>query len=268
MKKSALFAIPMVLIALFAVFGGRLMTSGIINPTTMIVVAVGAFVLMMLIRPKKQASGASTDATLSLLGDYAKDAFTDNEKLNYRFTSALSDYVNGMPKSACGKLEKLMPQCRTDADTFAVCVALGLAKASTGDFENTIQLYNKAVIIHPTTELAAAIGAAQQRIGELEQARDSYEFALDLDPNNIDARSSLATAYVADGMFEEAITEARLALEMDENHSSSLATCAICYGILDDNLLYKHYKDKAVDNGYKEEKISSTVTALKKRFKR
>ena len=80
--------------------------------------------------------------------------------------------------------------------------------------------------------------------------------------------SSLATAYVADGMFEDAITEARLALEKDENHASSLATCAICYGVLDDSLLYKHYTDKAVDNGYSADKISTTVTVLKKKYKK
>jgi hypothetical protein len=55
---------------------------------------------------------------------------------------------------------------------------------------------------------------------------------------------------------------------MDENHPSSLATCAICYGILDDMLLHKSYTDKAVDNGYSAVKISDTVTALKKKFKR
>jgi Flp pilus assembly protein TadD len=73
---------------------------------------------------------------------------------------------------------------------------------------------------------------------------------------------------VGDGMFEEAITEARLALEIDENHASALATCAICYGVLDDSLLCRSYTDKAVENGYKADKISATIPALKKKFKR
>jgi tetratricopeptide (TPR) repeat protein len=225
-------------------------------------------VLMMLFRPKQTKAKPMTEVLDKLLGDFAANAFSDDSKVSSAFRSALNDYSGNMPKSAINKLEKLQSQCQTDADTYAVSVALGVAKASIGNFEAAIKLYNKAVVIYPTTELAAAIGAAQQRMGELDQARDSYEFALELDPANIDARSALATAYVADGMFEQAIEEARLALEQNENHASSLATCAICYGILNETLLSKNYTDKAVANGYKAEKINSTITALKKKFKR
>lgn len=268
MKKSGVFLIPILIVGLFAIFSNRLMASGGFNPRVMIVIAVVAFGLAMLIRPKNKAGKMAPDAALTVLGDLAQDAFVDDAQLAAKFQSAVSDYIASMPKSAINKLEKLQPLCKTDADTYAVSVALGLTKTSVGDFEAAIKLYNKAVILHPTTELAATIGSCQQRIGELDAARDSYEFALDLDPSNIEARSSLATAYVADGMFEEAIEVARLALEQDENHASCLATCAICYGVLDDALLYKSYKDKAVANYYKEEKITSTVTALKKKFKR
>lgn len=267
MKKSGIFIIPVLIFALVTMLGNRLYASGAVSPTTLVLGAGLLFFLLLMIRPKAKSS-AAPDKALTLLGDFAQDAFADDEKLAGKYQSAVADYRNNMPKSAINKLEKLQSQCKTDADTYAVCVVQGLAKSSIGDYEAAIKLYNKAVILHPTTELATAIGSAQQRIGELRQARDSYEFALDLDSNNIDARSNLATAYVADGMFEDAITEARLALELDENHASSLATCAICYGILNDSLLYKSYTDKAVENGYKADKISTTVTALKKRFKR
>lgn len=267
MKKSGIFIIPVLIFALVTILGNRLFASGAVSPTTLVIGASLLFFLLMMVRPKSKST-AAPDKALTLLGDYAKDAFADDEKLAGKFQSAIADYTNNMPKAAINKLEKLQSQCKTGADTYAVSVAMGLAKTTVGDFEAAIKLYNKAVVIYPSTELACAIGGAQQRIGELRQARDSYEFALDLDPNNIDARSSLATAYVADGMFEDAITEARLALELDENHSSSLATCAICYGVLNDTLLYNSYKDKAVANGYKEDKITSTVPALKKKFKK
>lgn len=264
MKKNSTIFLPVLVIAVV-----MLMMKGLRgNPTTLILVAAAAFLLALAIRPKKQASVGNTGAALDLLGDFSKEAFADSEKLNNLFASAVSDYVNGMPKSATKKLENLQSQCKTDADTYAVSVALGLTKASSGDFDAAIKLYNRAIVLHPTTELAMAIGTAQQRIGELEQARDSYEFALELDPSNIDALSAKATAYVADAMFEDAITEARLALEMDENHASSLATCAICYGVLDDSLLCKSYTDKAVAAGYNAAKISDTITALKKKYKK
>jgi tetratricopeptide (TPR) repeat protein len=268
MKKSGIFIVPLLIFAVISLLGTKLFAAGTISPAMLVALGAGAMLLMALIRPKAPKGNVTPDTAMTLMGDFSRDAFAQDEKLRRQFDSAVTDYMGAMPKSATGKLEKLQPLCKTDADTYAVSVILGLTKASIGDYEAAIKLYNKAIVLNPTTDLALAIGAAQQRIGELEKARDSYDFALDLDPNNIEALSAKATAYVGDGMFEEAITEARLALEMDENHPSSLATCAICYGILDDMLLHKSYTDKAVDNGYSAVKISDTVTALKKKFKR
>ncbi len=268
MKKSSLFIIPIVLVALFGIFGGRLLTSGLVNPAVMAGIAFVAFVGMLAIRPQKKPAGTAPDTALSILGDFAKDAFIRDEQLASKFASAVADYINGMPKSAISKLEKLQGQCETDNDTYAVSVVLGLAKSQGGDFDAAIKLYNKAVVLSPSTELAMTIGSCYQRIGELDKAIDSYEFALDLDPENIGARSAIATACVGDGRFEEGIDQALLALKIDENNASALATCAICYGVLDDNLLCKSYTAKAVANGYKEDKINATIPALKKKFKR
>ncbi len=268
MKKSAIL-IPVVLVLALFLFGGDLMKSFTSNPISLLLLPIIGFGMMMIAKPKNHnGAPCDTDETLLLLGDFAKDAFAHNEKLSAQFTSAVSNFLDGKPMAAAGKLEKLKPQCVTDTDTYAVNILLGKIKASKGDYENALDLLNKAVLIHPTTELAMEIGSVQQRIGELEKARSSYEFALDLDPNNIAARSALATAYVGDGMFEEAIEEALTALEMDENHASSLATCAISYGVLDDPLMCKSFTSKAVDNGYSADKINNTITALKKKFKR
>ena len=268
MKNPAIFLLPMIIIVLFAFVGGRLMASGAISPTTMIIIAVGAFLLMMLVRPKKQAPSGNADTTLALLGDFSKDAFSQDEHLNTQFQSALSDYVNSMPKAAQKKLENLQPQCKTDADTYAVSLVLGLVKSSTGDYAGAIKLFNQAVILNPTADLADLIGSTQQRIGQLEAALDSYAFALDLDPDNINIRGKLATAYVADGDFISAIDHAQMVLDRDENHASALATIAICHGCLDHADLYSGYTARAVENGYKEEKITATVDALKKKYKK
>jgi len=119
--------------------------------------------------------------------------------------------------------------------------------------------------IYPTAEVAMDLGSCHQRLGELNKARDSYEFALDLDENFLDARSSIATTYVADGDYDSALEQAMLVLEKNENHASALATTAICYGLLNDPILSKRYQQLAVDNGYSEKKITETIAALKKR---
>ena len=268
MNKPGIFVIPILVIGIVMLVMNRLMASGAVTPTTLIVIAAAAFLLTLLIRPKKTAGKAAPDSSLALLGDYSKEAFAHNEALSKQFHSAVSDYIQGMPKAATGKLEKLQDLCASDVDVYAVSVALGMVKTTVGDFEGAIQLYNKAVVIHPTAELADAIGSAYQRIGKLEKAMDSYEFALDLDPNAIDIRAKLATAHVGDGQFEAAIDQAQQVLDLQPDNASALATIAICHGVMDHTSLYEGYTAKAVEAGYSEQKITTTVPALKKKFKK
>ncbi len=268
MKKNGVFLVPILVIGVFMLISNRLMSSGAMNPSTMVIIGVVAFVLMMLIRPKKPAAKVSADSTLSLLGEFSKDAFSYDESLSRQFQSAITDLLNTMPKAAAKKLESLQSQCRTDADTYAVSIAMGMLKCNEGDFAAAIKLFNRAIVLHPTAELAETIGSAHQRIGELDEAIDSYEFALDLDPSKIDIRAKVATAYVGDGKFETAIDHAQQVLDLQEDHASALATIAICHGCLGNTSLYEGYTARAVEAGYSEQKITTTVPALKKKFKK
>lgn len=267
MKKTGMLFMPIIVVALMAFFGKQLF-SGRIDPMTMLIIAAVAFGLMMFIKPKKSASGSTNAAAMDLLGEYAKDAFSYDEKLHNKFMSAVNDHFNAMPKSAYKKLTELEPLCKTDDDTYAHSIALALSKISNEDYEGAIKLYNKAVVIHPSAQLAEAIGSLHQRMGELEKAIDAYQFAMDLDPSNLAILAKVATVYVADGDFESGIEHAQLVLDREENNASALATIAICHGALEHGDLYKGYTVKAVENGYDEGKITNTVTALKKKYKK
>jgi tetratricopeptide (TPR) repeat protein len=268
MKNYSTFLVPVAVLLVVFAFFKLIFASGPVNPILMGGILVVSLVGSLLLRPKNNGNHRNTDTTLSLLGDYSKDAFSYDAALSAQFQGAVSDFLNSMPKAATKKLENLQPLCKTDADTYAVSVTLGMIKASNGDYSAAIKLFNRAVILHPTAELADTIGSAHQRIGELEEAMDSYEFALDLDPENIDIRAKLATACVADGKLEEAIEQAQLVLDLREDHASALATIAICHGILGNDDLYSGYTARAVEAGYQEQKITATVPVLKKKFKR
>lgn len=264
MKKNFMFFIPVLIFLVFTVLANRMMASGALNPQMLIFVVPVVALVMMLVRPKKSEKKPVTDIFEKVMGDYAVNAFSDDSKLSKTFQTALNDYSGNMPKAAISKLTKLAPQCRTDEEKYAVAMASALCYEATQKYEEALREYNKAVVLHPTTELAHSIGALYQRIGELKKARDSYEFALELNPGNIEARSSMATAWVASRKYENALEHAMMALEMDENHASSLATAAICYGLTNENALYAEYTDKAEANGYNRKKIEDTVKALKK----
>ena len=268
MKKNGSFLVPAAVLLIVFIFFKQVFGSGPINPLVMVGIIFASLLGVSLLMPRKKSAKNNVDSTLSLLGEFSKEAFAHDEKLSAQFQSAITDFMNSMPKAATRKLEALQPLCKTNADTYAVSVALGMIKCYDEDHAAAIKLFNRAVVLHPTAELADAIGSAHQRIGELEEAIESYEFALDLDPEKIDIRAKVATAYVGDGKFETAIEHAQQVLDIQPDHASALATIAICHGVMDHTSLYEGYTAKAVEAGYSEQKITTTVPALKKKYKK
>lgn len=264
MKKFG-FLLPIVLVVLFSMYGTRLVASGTISPMTMILVGFVPLVVLFLVRPKAAAPKPVSDIEKKIRGEFAKDAFADKPDLAVKFQAVLKDYSSNMPKAALSKLQKLAPQCSTDEETYAVAVATAMIHTTLGKPKDAIREYVRALNLHPTSETAHALGSSYQRIGELDKAIDTYQYAIDLDSGNLEALSALATAYVADGSYRKGLNQAMLVLEKNETNASALATAAICYGLLDDPVMHKRYTELAVENGYKKDKIIQTVDALKKR---
>ncbi|MBQ7001900.1 MAG: tetratricopeptide repeat protein [Oscillospiraceae bacterium] len=265
MKKLG-FLIPILLFLGFSTVVPHLFAAGggANKGTLILIIAVFCFMAFSF-RPKQKASAPVRDVEESVRGEFAKDAFVDDTQLNAKFLSALSDYSKKMPKSALNKLNKLSAQCRNDQETYAVAMATALVSMQQQNYKEAIRQYNKAIVLHPSVKLAMEIGSCYQRQGELKKARDSYEFALDLDSSCLEARSRIATTFVADGDYDAALEQSMLVLEQEETNASALATAAICYGLLKDPILSKRYTQLAVDNGYSEKKITETISALKKR---
>lgn len=264
MKKFA-YAVPVILVLIFTLISNRLFASGSVSPITLVLISFAVFVVVALTRPKNAGPSPSSDIEKKVRGEFAKDAFADDDKRSAKFQAALKDYSGNMPKAALNKLEKLAPQCQTDQETYAVAMAEALVFTALNKTKDAAREYNRALSLHLSSDVAIALGSCQQRLGDLDKAVDSYEFALELEPGSIDARSRLATAYVADGSYQTGLDQALLVLEQEETNSSALATAAICYGLLDDPVMHRHYMDLAVKNGYKKDKITQTVDALKKR---
>lgn len=267
MKKLGTFLLPIIMILAFSMLTSKMLSGGSMSPVFLGIILIVFVILMVSTRSKSKASKSVDTVAKEMLDDFCIDAFAENEDLKNKFYSAMNDYGKNMPKSALSKLEKLEPLCSGDKEVYAVSLMKAKTLCTLQKYPNAIRSYNKAVVLHPTCEVASAMGDCHQRLGELKKARDSYEFAIELDPKNVDAYSRLATTYVADWDYERALECAERALELDENYSSALATAAICYGMLNDPVMRKHYAELAVKNGYNEKKITETIDALKKRSK-
>ena len=264
--KILMMLIPVVLLLVFMRFSSSVLASGAVNPLVLIGISAVFLVLLLATRPKGKAKPAS-DLEKKARGEFAKDAFADDPKLGALFQAAIKDFNSNMPKAALNKLTKLAPQCTGDKEIYAVAMATAQCQLINGKPLPAIREYTRALNIHPTAEVAMELGSCHQRLGNLDKARDSYEYALDLEENNLEALSRIATTYVADHDFQTALAYANRVIDKDEHHASALATAAICHGVLNDPVLCNYYTNQAVENGYNQKKIEETIFTLKKRIK-
>lgn len=264
MKKFGFLFVPILVILCGTMLVPKLLASGF-NSSLLVMISVALIAVMFLSRPKKGPSKSLQQISDEVLDGFCKDAFVGSDDLGKKFMGALNDISRNLPKTAVNKLKKLEPECTTDAQKYAVALASALCYRLSQDYKNVIREYNKAIVLNPTPTLAYNIGECNQRLGNLDKARDSYEFAQELDPTNPQYPSSLGTVCVGDGDYDSAMDYAQDALAMDETFPQALATMAICYGMKNDALMHKHYLNLAMDNGYSQQKIEDTIKALKKR---
>lgn len=264
MKKFAFF-VPVLIFLLFTTVGMRIFASGTVSPSVLLIMLPVALLMLMLVKPKSKGSKPASNLEQKARGEFARDAFANNPKLEALFLSAVKDYNSNMPKAALSKLTKLAQQCTEAKDIYAVSMATAQCHLVVGKPLPAIREYTRALNLYASPEVALELGSCHQRLGNLDKARDSYEFALDLDPDCLEAYSRIATTYVADHQFQTALDYANKVLDKDEHHASSLATAAICHGLLDNPVMSQYYTQQAVDHGYSQKKIEETISTLKRR---
>lgn len=181
MKKLGAFLIPIVMFLLLSVLGSRMLTSGTVDITTFGILAIALVLVLLFSRSRKNTTKSTEIVKAELLDAFASDAFSGEEALKQKFDAALADFGKNMPKASLAKLEKLAPLCTGEKEKYAVALATAKVQFRLQKFANAILAYNQALVLHPSGEISVAVGDCYQRLGELEQARDSYEFAIDLD---------------------------------------------------------------------------------------
>lgn len=257
--------VPVLMLLLFMSVSSSMLASGTVNPAVLAILPV--LLLLLFLKPKKKGAKPASDLEKKARGEFAAEAFSEDAKLGALFQAAIKDVNSNMPKAALKKFEKLAQQCTGDPEKYAVAMATAQCHMIVGKPLPAIREYTRALNIHPTAEVAMELGSCHQRLGNLDKARDSYAFALDLDENNLEALARIATTYVADHDFETALEYANRIIDAEENHASALATAAICHGVLGDSIMCSYYTNQAVDNGYSKKKIEETVAVLRKKVK-
>ncbi len=263
--KILLMIVPVLMMLIFMRVVSGVLASGAVSPITFVAASFLCLLLLLFLKPKNKVAQPASDLEKKARGEFAKDAFADDPKLGNLFQAAINDFNRNMPKAAMSKLTKLAAQCTGEKEIYAVSMATAQCHMILGKPLPATREYTRVLGIHPTAEVAMELGSCHQRLGNLEKARDAYAFAQDLEPDNLEACSRIATTYVADHEFETALEYANMVLAKNEKHASALATAAICYGMMNDSIMCSHYTRLAADNGYSQKKIEGTIGTLRKR---
>lgn len=92
--------------------------------------------------------------------------------------------------------------------------SLGVIAYQVGKNEIAVDLINKAINISPSELMYCNLGNALQVQGQLELAVESYQKAISIQPDFVEAHSNLGNALQAQGRFDEAVESYRRALSI------------------------------------------------------
>lgn len=105
----------------------------------------------------------------------------------------------------------------------------GRLAQSQGKIKEAVQHYEQAIEMSPGTSGPPAyvsIGQLHIYLGRLQEARESFQKALEIDALDGSAHDGMANVLRLEGKVDEAMNELRLALRFDPNQPSALATLA------------------------------------------
>ena len=114
-----------------------------------------------------------------------------------------------------------------EPDSAQAWLMKGTAAMQQGNDDEALAQYRRAIAMDPGSTGPAAynqIGSLHLRDGRLEEAREAFQKAIEIDSLNGAARSGLASILIEEDQINEAKKELALALRFDPNQPNALAT--------------------------------------------
>jgi Tfp pilus assembly protein PilF len=163
-----------------------------------------------------------------LEGDYSRDVLRDYEK-------SYDDYINGNLARAIDRLEAIAQRA---PNFYGLHARLGLIYQEAGCYTDAEAEYSRASVLSPRSpQPLLNLASVQLRVAdapdELEtmvaRALDSLAKALEIRPNSALAHCLSGAAHVKASQFEEAETDFKRALDLDEDFAAARLMLANLY---------------------------------------
>jgi tetratricopeptide (TPR) repeat protein len=128
-------------------------------------------------------------------------------------SEALTPYYYGL-------IEEYRTILEEDPNNLAAVIALGNAYFDSGQWNEAIRLYERALAINPrSADVHTDMGTAYRNMGRSDRALAEYRRALELEPGQMDARYNLGVVYAYDVKdYRRAIAIWNQVLRLDPNY--------------------------------------------------
>ena len=128
-------------------------------------------------------------------------------------SGALAPYYYGL-------IEEYRTILEEDPNNLAAVIALGNAYFDSGQWNEAIRLYERALAINPrSADVHTDMGTAYRNMGRTDRALAEYRRALELEPGHMDARYNLGVVYAYDVKdYTQAIAIWKQVLRLEPNY--------------------------------------------------
>ncbi|WP_437900116.1 tetratricopeptide repeat protein [Sorangium sp. So ce124] len=144
----------------------------------------------------------------------------------YRLVKLLGRYPEAHPDAkARGALEKTLPVLdalrASHPDHPQVAWVSGMILRKLGRLDEAVQLARRAFELDPTFATAVSLAYALRERGEIDAARDAFEAAARLDPEDVSARCDLGAMLCEAGRTDEGLRHLEAVLEAQPAHPTA-----------------------------------------------
>lgn len=128
---------------------------------------------------------------------------------------------------------------------------LGWSHAKLDNLESSIECFNKAIALDPKSDNAfVGIGVARRKAGDLKGARQAYQEATRILPENAEAFSSLLVIEILERNYEAAVNYGEKAWALRKDLPSIPANLSVAYHYLKNEKKKRYYYQQAKRLGY------------------
>ncbi len=195
-------------------------------------------------------------------GHVIGDVFIDAPKKEKSFFKALNLWNQHRYDAALKHLERLLPLCADRRERFAVLFFEASCYDRMNYFRKAIELYEEALECREVSTAASNIGHCLHCLGDFENARSAYEYALELSPKNAYAHNNLAQLYIEERDFERALAYALDATRYNAHLAVAWKAQAICHYMLGDGRAYRDTYSRAVACGADSREIDDYIRRI------